>query len=99
MSGVKVIRILEYTYEDQETADRDMMRWGVPPTGAFEGGVRRFEGRKPTHAGSVTIRSAVIQYPFGEELTEAKVNQVMGSVAAIVPGESDGSASTPAAEA
>lgn len=92
MSGVKVIRILEYTYEDQETADRDMMRWGVPPNGAHEGFTRRYEGRTPVPAGAVTIRSAMIQYPFGDALTEDKINQVMGGVAAIKPGEVDGPA-------
>lgn len=67
MSGVRVLRLLEYTYPDQEAADRDMANWGVPPVGAREHGQR-----KPHSNGMnrMMIRSAIIQQPFEPEPTE-----------------------------
>lgn len=49
---VRVIRVLEYDYPDQETAEADMENWGVPPNGVF----RIPKGR--THA-DLVIRSAI----------------------------------------
>jgi hypothetical protein len=34
---VRVIRVLEYDYPDQATAEADMARWGVPPNGVRSG--------------------------------------------------------------
>jgi hypothetical protein len=34
---VRVIRVLEYDYPDQATAEADMARWGVPPNGVRNG--------------------------------------------------------------
>lgn len=34
---VRVIRVLEYDYPDQATAERDMANWGVPPNGVRHG--------------------------------------------------------------
>jgi hypothetical protein len=56
MMPYRVLRILEYTYDSVETADRDMMHWQIPA-----------EGRAPGFKDKVTIRSTVIQYPTKEE--------------------------------
>ena len=50
---VRVIRVLEYEYEDQASANLDMSRWGVPPMAIH----------RPNK--SVIIRSAVI-LPYDE---------------------------------
>jgi hypothetical protein len=73
MSGVRVLRLLEYTYPNQETADLDMAQWGVPPIGAHKGASRRLPGHATldSHA-DYMIRSAIIQQPiFAEEPADA----------------------------
>lgn len=35
---IKVTRILIYEYPDQETAEKDQERWGVPATGSVRHG-------------------------------------------------------------
>lgn len=50
-SRVRVIRVLEYDYPDQETCEKDMARWGVPPNG-----VRH--GWGPNRPHGVVVRSA-----------------------------------------
>jgi hypothetical protein len=47
---VRVIRVLEYDYPDQDTYERDMGRWVVPPNGVWR-------VRHATRA-QTTIRSA-----------------------------------------
>ena len=38
---IRVIRVLEYTYPDVETMERDMMRWApASPEGARKGGMK-----------------------------------------------------------
>jgi hypothetical protein len=57
---VRILRLMEYTYPDNERAERDMMRWAIPPIG----------GR--LH-GDMTIRSTILtNLNFGEDETEAK---------------------------
>lgn len=85
MTQVRILRLLEYTYENQEAADRDKMRWGVPPGGAFEGNVKRYEGHTPTDYSKVIIRSSIIEHPYATSaLNEEKVNQIMGSTAILL---------------
>jgi hypothetical protein len=48
---IRVLRLLEYTYDTNERAADDMGRWGVPANGAVHHGGR---------SGGMTIRSAVI---------------------------------------
>lgn len=52
MSGVRVLRLLEYIYASQEKADEDQQRWVVPANGS------RWMNKQET------IRSAVISQPF-----------------------------------
>jgi hypothetical protein len=54
---VRVIRVLEYDYPDQETAERDMARWGVPPNGVRSGWGQPNVRGLMFHTGTV-IRSA-----------------------------------------
>lgn len=72
MTAVRILRLLEYTYPDQETADKDMGHWTVPANG---------------HHGSwphvTTIRSAIISQPWPDpELTPeelaVKVQDIFG---------------------
>ncbi len=51
MSGVRVLRLIEYTYPTQEDADLDMSCWAIPASGS-----RRVNGK--------VIRSAIISQPF-----------------------------------
>jgi hypothetical protein len=52
---VRVIRVLEYDYPDQATAEVDMANWGVPPNGVRHGwGPPSFRIRVP----GTVIRSA-----------------------------------------
>lgn len=53
---VRVIRILEYDYPDQATAETDMARWSVPPNGVRDGWGRA--GYGPGSNPGTTIRSA-----------------------------------------
>lgn len=51
---VRVIRVLEYDYPDQDTAEADMANWGMPPNGVRYGfGGGRFRATRGT-----VIRSA-----------------------------------------
>lgn len=52
---VRVIRVLEYDYPDQATAETDMARWGVPPNGVRNGWGQA--ARRSPYTGTV-IRSA-----------------------------------------
>lgn len=66
---VRVIRVLEYDYPDQDTAEADMARWGVPPNGVRHGW-GHIKGRGP-YQGTV-IRSATtfpetMPTPSGQE--------------------------------
>lgn len=47
---IRVLRLLEYTYPDNQSAEDDMGRWGVPANGSKKWGV---------HDAKV-IRSAII---------------------------------------
>lgn len=49
---VRVLRMIEYTYPDIETADEDIARWNIPANGT----------RAIT--GMYSIRSAIIMDPF-----------------------------------
>lgn len=65
---VRVLRLLEYTYENQELADADMARWGTPANGTRTG-----------LAGQQVIRSSVIvdfgpQPRFGHTLNDCLLN-------------------------
>jgi len=31
--AIRVLRLIEYTYEDMERAERDMANWGMPASG------------------------------------------------------------------
>jgi hypothetical protein len=44
---IRILRIIEYTYADNQRAEEDMQRWQVPPIGS-----RRH--------GNMTIRSTII---------------------------------------
>jgi hypothetical protein len=35
---IRVLRLIEYTYPDNETAEADMQRWGVPANGSKKWG-------------------------------------------------------------
>lgn len=84
MTQVRVLRLLEYTYEDQEGADADKMRWGVPANGAYEGGVSGYRGRQKVQSSPVLIRSAIIEHPFPRPpLTEGEINSTMTAVRTI----------------
>lgn len=41
MAKVRVLRIIEYTYDTQKIAENDMGRWNVPANGTY----KRAEGR------------------------------------------------------
>jgi hypothetical protein len=60
----KVLRLLEYTYNDVEEADEDMKRWSVPPNGPLP-----FMNR-----GKRGIRSTIIQYPEKDEAPHPLAN-------------------------
>ena len=47
----KILRLIEYTYPDEFTADQDMMKWQVAAIGSEE-----------FKKGNI-IRSTIIQYP------------------------------------
>jgi hypothetical protein len=44
---IRILRLLEYVYDDEARAEEDMARWQVPPVGS-----RRH--------GNMTIRSSII---------------------------------------
>ena len=52
MSKVRVIRLLEYTYDSFESAERDMQNWHVPASGSVV-----------LLNGSEVVRSSVIIRP------------------------------------
>ena len=55
---IRVLRILEYTYESNERAEEDMQRWQVPAVGS-------------QRHGDMTIRSSVItDLNFQEETSD-----------------------------
>lgn len=56
MARIRVLRILEYVYEDYETMEADMGRWQIPATGHRHFGLKE------------TIRSAIIANPIDENL-------------------------------
>jgi len=60
--SVRVLRLLEYTYDNNVRAEEDMARWQVPPIGT-----RRH--------GDMTVRSAIItDLNFEGNLSESQVD-------------------------
>jgi hypothetical protein len=52
---IRILRIIEYTYPDNETAEEDMGRWQIPAVGIYKPGKDK------------TIRSTIItDLNFGE---------------------------------
>jgi hypothetical protein len=52
---IKVLRLMEYTYPDQKTADEDIARWVTPAVGTY----------KPNSF--TTIRSTIMLPKFEED--------------------------------
>lgn len=59
---VRVLRLLEYVYPNQETAEADMANWGVQTS--REGGPPSIRNR---NTGPYVIRSAVIREPWSSD--------------------------------
>lgn len=52
---IRILRLLEYTYEDNERAEEDIGRWQIPAIGT-------------SRHGNMTIRSAIItDFNYQEE--------------------------------
>lgn len=66
MSGVRVLRLIEYYYPSQEEADLDMSRWNAPAIGARS-------------IAFGVLRSTIIQQPFdfpeGHILNQCLMNE------------------------
>lgn len=69
---VRVVRVIDYTYPDHETAEQDMLRWGVPANGSYVGGLRNPQGNRRVYAihSATTTPRGVAEVPFEDQPAE-----------------------------
>jgi len=80
---VRVIRVLEYDYPDQATAEADMARWGVPANGVRRGWgyPDKLRGAADRRGVGTTIRSATTfseTLPHQDEETDDREEKTNG---------------------
>lgn len=59
---IRVLRVLEYIYEDWETAEEDMANWQIAPFGSkYFGGNSIHEAKKKIYSGCLPAMTEILR--------------------------------------